>query len=498
MGLDGLYDYFDPTDRETQKFLAYQSLAETEIPVADYKAALTMDSKNIEGLPTKVSFAPQLPPGPLPLSLPESLVITLTGTIRLGHEKIQYIWGNASGLSLTCSGSKTIPEYIIVTSEVLDLNVRKEKQKQEIAFGAAMAFTGGEFELKSDQGNITIDITITMGFKDIVDTKDITIKPEIIFNWTKAELNLDDKVTSEGSYPDQNTSALTLAGLKAPLLNGKLHFDSIPLYLYLDGPAPWFADGNIALDLNVAYGQDGEQTKPLENIRAEDMAIARSGMPEITNPYKPKQDLAAQAAYFESDGLTEVFNEYPEALRFKYKITIKQCIVTPDMLTGGSITFKAAMAMVIPMTFIAKEDIDFAKDVDGFAMPNFGKEDMFGRSHAEDSGDAFDFMESISIDITLNNALGLDGIIRLYANQKQQEAGLTPLETLSMTGSASLIHLTREDLKNQANFPFSPAFDIIIPQETKLAIKRTLLDNNPFSIALKIRVKGNIQQEFDL
>jgi hypothetical protein len=493
LGLDGLYDYVDPTDRETQKFLMYRSLVETEIAVTEYNTALTMNSKQIEGLPTKVSFASQLPPLPLPFSLPEPLDIPLNGEIRLEQENIQQVWGNASGLSLTCSGSKTIPEYITVTSKALNLDVRKEKH--EITFGRAMTFTGGEFELvASDQGIITIDIAITMGFKDIVDTKDITIKPEIIFNWSKVELNLANEITSQGSYPDSDAEALTISGLKESLLNGKLRFDSIPLYLYVDGPALWFADGNITLSLDVESLKDGEQTmKSLEK----DTAIARSGMPEITNPYKPKQDLTAQPASFESDGLTEVFNAYPEALRFKYKIDIKQFIVTPDMLRGGNIAFKTAIAMVIPLALTAGQDIDLAEDLAEFDMPNFGDKDMFGRSNAGASGDAFDFMESISVDITLNNALGLDGMIQLYANLEQQEAK-QPLAILGMTGSASRIQLTREDLKDPANFPFSPVFDFIIPRDTKLAIKRTLLDNNPFSIALKIRVKGNIHQEFDL
>ncbi|MDR1955592.1 MAG: hypothetical protein LBQ30_01905 [Treponema sp.] len=498
IGLDQLYTYVDPAESDVRKFVMYQMLVDKTFDLKEYRDVLTVSSSAIEGLPSRVDFAAELPVlPPLPASLPLVVPVDLpTGTIVLEHDKIGKLTGSNSGLSLICSGSQTKPEYITMVSQALNLNVTKEKR--DITLGSPLTFTGGDFSLEPEDGKITIDIAISMGFKDIVDTKAMTIKPGIIFHWTEAELNLGDDIPSSGSFPEESGGGkgIDLAPLKTSLFNGKLQFDTIPLYLYLDGPAPWFTNGNITLALSAASGE-GEPT-PLENKHETLTATSPPVFEATKTEYRPSKGLASLPSSFETDDLTAIFNAYPENLRFNYAIEIGKCIVNPDMLKADRLGFKAALVMALPLRFTITDDIDVAEDMDGFAMPDFGTADMFGRESADASAEAFDFIERISVDMTIHNALGLDGMVYLYANSQGKEAGKTAaLGEISMTGVAGSVLLSREDLKKPANYPFSPAFEIIIPQGTEFSIKRVIADD-PFSIFLKIAVEGKIEQEIDL
>jgi hypothetical protein len=493
MGLTQLYDYTDPEAPQDRKFLLYEFLLKQKIALEEYTNTLQVGADDLKGLPKTVEFKEQLPsPLPsLPVTLPTSIEIPLNGTVTIEHEKIKEIQGKNSGLSLICKGSKSIPNAIRVKSEALNLDLTKTKEKGEVVFGPVMTFTGGDFTLTQKKGLITVDIAITMTFTEIVDTNDIGITPNFIFNWTEVELDLKEDIGEKltGSYPDTQggENPINLSALKESLFNGKLHFKEIPLYVYVNGPGPWFEQGNIRMNFAAVAGET--------QIEIQDGPISAVSLPVI-NPsgqnYAPKTGIAHLPSSSSGD-LASVFNTYPHALGFKYTVTIDRYIITPAMLNEDAITFEAAIALILPLGFTVAESINLAQDTKGFSMPDFGDADILGRKQADAGSQVFDFIKRIRLDIEVDNRLGLDGEIKLYVNKAVQKNG-DPLGILRLQGTSQL-ELTQKDLRE--SWPFSPAFDISIPQGKELNIKRTTKDN-PFGLKLSIRLDGSIAQEISL
>ncbi|MDR1986403.1 MAG: hypothetical protein LBP88_05455 [Treponema sp.] len=487
-GLTSLYDYVDPEARQDRKFFLYQTLFKQEIKLEEYKKAL--GSKDIAGMPNAVKFKDKLPSGKSPpYSLTPALEIPINGTITITNDKIKGISGNRAGLKLICSRfGKTRPDSITVHSEVL--NFTKTKEAGEVKFGQAMVFTGDdEFVLTPESGKIKIDFAITMTFTEIADDKDIGITPEFIFEWTEAELDLADLISSadlQGSYPAEGEESINLASLQASLFGGKLAFKEIPFFVYVNGPKPWFEEENIKmLSLKAVTGGSTETS-------LYDGPISPASLPRIHlsgQGYAPKTGVARLPSSVSAD-LAEVFNAYPEALTFDYSITVERYIITPAMLQGDALAFEGAIAFILPLHFTATEEIDLAEDVGGFEPPGFGEEDLLGREDAGADSQVFDFIRGIRLDLEVYNSLGLDGEIKLYANDAKEDL----LNTLSLQGSSS-VDLTKERLRGI--YPFAPAFDIIIPQDTELRIKRSVSDN-PFGLNLSIRLDGSITQEISL
>jgi hypothetical protein len=495
MGLEQLYDYTDPGAPQDRKFLLYQELVKQEIDLKDYKTVLQVESDDLQGLPNTVNFKQYLPSvlPSLPAILP-AIDITLNGTVTLANANIQEIQGDNSGLSLVCKGSKTIPNAIRVQSEALNLDQTKEQG--DVVFGPLMTFMGDAFILEQQDGKITIDIEITMTFTKIVDTNDIGITPGFIFNWTQVKLDLSEDIGEDdltGSYPDTEEKPITLKDLKESLFQGKLQFQEIPLYMYVSGPEQWFENENIVMNLKVFYTVEAGEasTEPLH-----DGPIGAVSLPVI-NPsgqsYGPKTSISHLPSSI-SGNLASVFNQYPVELGFTYEMRIQRYIITPAMLNADTLTFEAAIALILPLAFTVKEAINLAQDMQDFSMPDFGDKDLLGRKDADESSQAFDFIKGIRLAIEVDNRLGLDGAITLYANKILQETGGAPLGTLGLQGASSL-ELTQEDLRG--TWPFSPAFDIRIPADTELKIKRTI-DDNPFGLTLTIWVEGAINQEISL
>ncbi|MDR0721785.1 MAG: hypothetical protein LBF75_03170 [Treponema sp.] len=495
IGLTQLYDYTDPEAPQDRKFLWYQTLLKQEIALGEYKNTLQVGSDDLTGLPKTVNFKQYLPSNlpSLPVTLPTPIEIPLKGTITIEHEKIKEIQGRNSGLTLVCKGSSTIPDAIQVVSTALNLDLTKTKEKGEVRFGPAMTFTGDAFTLTQNEGIITIDINIIMIFREIVDTNDIGITPGFIFNWTQVELDLSGDIGAdlEGSYPDtqQGEKPIDLSTLKESLFKGKLQFKTIPLYVYVNGPGPWFEDENIGMNLAAVAGET-------PNTDLHEGPISAVSLPVI-NPsgqsYAPKTGIT-RFPCSSSGELASVFNTYPEALGFEYSITIDRYIITPAMLQEDAITFEAAIAFMLPLDFTVVDSINLAEDMEGFSMPDFGEADLLGRDQAGASSQVFDFIKGIRLDMVVDNRLGLDGEIKLYANKIIQENKGDPLEILSLQGTSQL-ELTQEDLRE--TWPFSPAFDISIPEGKELNIKRTVSDN-PFGLTLSIRLDGSITQEISL
>ena len=218
----------------------------------------------------------------------------------------------------------------------------------------------------------------------------------------------------------------------------------------------------------------------------------------VINPsgksYAPKTGIIG-LPYSISGNLAPVFNKYPKEMGFAYSINIGQYIITPAMLQEDALAFEAAIALILPLAFTVGEEINLADDIDGFTMPDFGEADLLGREQAGEGSQVFDFIKGIQLDVTVDNKLGLDGEIRLYANNIQDQKGPL-LGTLNLEGSSQL-PLTKEELSREETWPFSPAFDIIIPEGNELHIKRTMSDN-PFGLQLSIRLDGSITQEISL
>lgn len=498
-----LYDYIDPLAPQDRKFFLYQKLVEQQIDITEYKQSLTVGPDGLVGLPKTVRLKDYLPAIPsLPATLPDpGVTIPLSATVTITNEKILEITGSNSGLSLVCKGSKTIPDTIRVQSAALNLDHTKTKAKGEVVFGPVMSFTGGDFTLTPEEGHITIDIAITMTFKDIVDTNTIGITPDFIFNWTEVKLDLSQEIGDDlkGSYPDTSdpaASPIKVSGLKESLFDGKLQFQKVPFYVYVNGPQQWFENENITMKLNTSYKVEaGETTTDL----LYDGPLAAVPLPAKPpgQSYSPKtsiSQLASSVVQEEDMDLADVFNQAPEELGFDYDIGIGEYIVTPSMLTSDSIAFEAVMILVIPLAYTVGEEIDLARDFNGFDMPDFGDSDLLGREEEGDTSQVFDFIKGIRLDVDVDNRLGLNGELRLYANKFIQEDGGEPLGSLELEGSTRL-ELGKNELSE--TFPFSPAFAICIPEGNELIIKRTI-DDNPFGVKLTIWVDGSINQEITL
>ncbi|MDR1955964.1 MAG: hypothetical protein LBQ30_03840 [Treponema sp.] len=507
IGLEHLYDYVDPAASQDRKFLLYQVLVNQTIELEEYKQLLQVLPDEITGLPRTVSFKPYLPPGLPPVTLPTIIEIRIppegqSAQVKLTSDQVRKISGTNSGLSLLCSGSKTIPEYIKVTSKALNLEATRKKEDKQIFFGSALSFTGGDFTLEPDPATaqITIDLSITMGFKEILDTNDITIKPEFIFNWTEVELKPPSDLVRDlqGTYPPKDAGSIDLSTLKKAFFKGKLQFTEIPLYGYVNGPHEWFNENNITLKLEASYtASEGTASKTtvLHNGPIGTVSLPLVNPPK-GSPYTPTIGLASLPTSVLSD-LVGIFNDYPKQLTITYAIQIHQYSITPTMLNEDRLSFEAALGLVMPLQFtVGAADINLAEDLEGFTMPDFGKNDIFGRDRADASDQVFNSLKAIRLNMGLHNTLGLEGTITLYANKQIQEAMGDPLGIIPMQGTSRL-ELTREKLQEPANFPFSPAFAIRIPAHTELRIKRTL-DDNPFSLKLSIQVAGTVMQEFDL
>jgi hypothetical protein len=498
MGLMELYDYTDPEYPQDRKFLGYQTLIREEIALGEYQATLQPSSDDLTGLPSSVQLKDYLPPSlSLPTTLEKPLAIPLNATLTIEHEKIKQIQGTASGLTLVCKGSKTIPDSITVKSPQLQLDSTKTKEKGDLAFGPVMTFTGGDFTLNSQEGVIQIAITITMTFTEILDTKDISLTPAFIFNWTQAELDLQEDLGENllGTYPDLEAGGkpMDVSSLKESLFKGKLQFQTIPLYVYVNGPRPWFEDGNMRMNLALSYRRDAGDGEVQESLHQGPIdPVVLPGIQPKGTAYSPKTGVDKLSYSIQGD-VGPVFNQYPKEMGFTYGLTIDHYRISPAMLKEEALVFEAAMVLVLPLTFTVGEDIDLAEDMD-FALPDFGDADMLGREAAGAGSQVFDFVQGMSLELAVDNQLGLDGEIRLYANKLVREAQGEPLDTLGLTGKSSL-ELSREELRDI--WPFSPAFDICIPQGRELVIHRTVQDN-PFSLKLSLSLAGSISQEINL
>jgi hypothetical protein len=329
----------------------------------------------------------------------------------------------------------------------------------------------------------------------------ITPTPE--FRWTSAEI-YPGQVTDNmaGSFPDGaegfDMSQLTSAVGDAVNVNN-IDFDNVNVNLYVNGPRSVLGVTKITLATRIG-------SAPPNNI-ASDQAL------QNVNPLTTAPDfdsLAVEGVYsgslpgaqYATSGFTPVFSQKPESLFIDYELTIageETVSITP---AGDSrrITLKPDIVIELPLKFRLRSQTTDPEGIATLTINGLGEdgEDLLGRTGEDD--DSFDLVNSITLDITYTNTIGL-GSSSIYLNIGENFH--QPLLTLAPDQPNSReVTLTSNDLV----FPFTPNVVLqVLAEETDgqgrkygvIEIKRGTEEIPAgLNVSLSLRAVADIDEEF--
>jgi hypothetical protein len=313
-----------------------------------------------------------------------------------------------------------------------------------------------------------------------------------------------DLPSSAGSDDGIDLSALLGSGGVLADYPG-LKFRSVPAYLYIDGPARLFQDGNISIDLQFT-DTAGAALMPPEHIIVSPVEF----------PNLPESGVAVSALSPRSPVLIElkdIFNAdpQPEGLKADITFNIGEILIPKNELAAFAADLRtpltAHLILLLPFQFTTSVPIpvfagpDWGDSPPEGSPPNPAMElipgggDLLGRGGDDEDGTMSDIvknLKSLSVEASVTNNLGINGYVKMLAAMPTT-ASPDPRElegSITLSGTSTLTIL-KSDLETP---PFSPALAIYL--EGDFDIKRSLPPEGAMAMSMAIILRTNVDMTF--
>jgi hypothetical protein len=319
-----------------------------------------------------------------------------------------------------------------------------------------------------------------------------------------------DLPVSPGSNDGINLAGLFGTGGSGGVLKDYpgLEFRSIPAYLYIDGPARIFQNGNVSIGLIFIDDTDADVGSPYHDEGVDPVALP--GFPAAPAPVETTLS-PKPGAFIE---LKDIFNDPnpPSGLKAQIDFTVGDITIgSLDELRGfaadlRSTPLSAHLVLLLPFQFTAADPIPvFAgppvdpSDPNPAEAPNPAMElisgggDLLGRDGGGE-GTMEDIMESVkslSLETNVVNNLGINGYVMMLrempsaANPKPPEVG-----QINLSGTSSLT-IAKADLDA---VPFSPALEIYLNGD--FDIKRSLPEEGAMTMTMAVILRTDVDMTF--
>jgi hypothetical protein len=288
-----------------------------------------------------------------------------------------------------------------------------------------------------------------------------------------------------------------------------LKFRSVPVYLYIQGPARIFANENVTASIKALNGTD--HNVPLLNA---ELLSNQPISPREFPVFPDSEDIPMRGTLSPKPetrfDLTDILNQDnpPEELDFDYEINIGNIKIKYEDLPAIREDFKtplsAVLVLVLPFQFSADEDIPILSernadpDAGAIHLLDEGK-DLFGRNSADDESesttkDMLERMQSLVIQVNVENNLGLTGYAPVYgAKPNFADPNENLLGRMSLSGSSSIVIP-----KSKVVYPFNVWVEIYLEEGQDFDIKRPVKDSAvpPLKLSLGVVVKTRINETF--
>jgi hypothetical protein len=320
----------------------------------------------------------------------------------------------------------------------------------------------------------------------------------------------------DGTFdPEINVDMANLTSVLQQYGDGGLEFDKLPAYIYVNGPSVLLSGGPLQMTLEaLKLDETGKVIGNSEQLISPNDPVVFCPLPDFPEsdgeliPVMPNQLSPTPETKFD---LAALINACPQKLGFQYTIKSGEISITRQEYADlKKESLSLDMVLIIPLKFNIKEEIpvlagegEKGDDGVGFAGPaiSISDTDLFGRGGADDEGsmgEVFKRLQSIALDVTVINDLGLNGYARMIN-------GDSTLGTLKLSGK-STIQMTRKQVET---LPFSPKVAVYLSKGI-LAIKRTAKTANspkplpedeapkppPLRILLAATIYTSIDEEF--
>jgi hypothetical protein len=292
-----------------------------------------------------------------------------------------------------------------------------------------------------------------------------------------------------------------------------LEFRSVPAYLYIDGPARIFQNGNVSIELRFTDDADVDRGSREGVVDP----VALPSFPEAPGPVEktlsPKPGVPIE--------LKDIFNEQPTGLKANIDfhvgdITIGSLNELRDFAGDlRSTPLSAHLVLLLPFQFtVNKEKTPGGGGIPVFAGQDFGDSpppansppnpamelisgggDLLGRGGGGEEDTMEDIVEnikSLSLEATVENNLGINGYIKML-REMPSPANPNPPELegrINLSGTSDLT-ITKADLDT---VPFSPALEIYLDGD--FDIKRSLPKDGAMTMTMAVILRTDIDKTF--
>jgi hypothetical protein len=283
-----------------------------------------------------------------------------------------------------------------------------------------------------------------------------------------------------------------------------LEFRSVPAYLYINGPARIFQNGNVSIDL--AFIDSNNNSKGSPYAGAVD-PVALPDLPPAPGPVEktlsPKSGTVIE--------LAGIFNGKPDGLKAQLDFTVGPVTINSlnelrDFAAQLRTPLSAHLVILLPFQFTVNKTT--APDgIPVFAGPSAnpigtdpamelipGGGDLLGRDSGDEDGTMADIMEnlrSLSLEASVTNNLGINGYVKMLREMPGSANATTPeLGRINLSGSSGLTI----DKKDMETVPFSPALEIYLDGD--FDIKRSLPPEGAMTMTMAVILRTSIDTTF--
>jgi hypothetical protein len=278
-----------------------------------------------------------------------------------------------------------------------------------------------------------------------------------------------------------------------------LEFRSVPAYLYVNGPARLFQNGNVSMKLEF---KDSSSSL----LASFDKTVAPLVLPSLP----PSGTLSPKPAALPLAG---IFNQQPDGLTAAIDFTV-------GTITLNSLSelrafadelrtpLTAHLVLLLPFQFTASSPIPVLAGPDpanppANSPPNpaialvDGGADLLGRGSGGDGAmeDIMENLQSLGMEISIVNNLGINGYIKMLPKMPiVYDPAVNPtaegLGTIKLSGK-STVTIPRDKLED---VPFSPALEIYLNGD--FDIKRSLPTEGAMTMSMAVILRTDIDMTF--
>jgi hypothetical protein len=279
-----------------------------------------------------------------------------------------------------------------------------------------------------------------------------------------------------------------------------LEFRSVPTYFYIQGPDRIFENANVTAGVKAL--PDIDLLPPRQPVNPCALPVFPDSQ---DNPMTGALSLKPKTWFDLKDILNQ--DNPPEKLDFEYEINIGNITVKYDDLPAIKEEFKkplsATLVLVLPFQFRASEEVSILSekntdsDTKAIHILDEGKA-LFGRGSADESESSMkelvDRMQSLVIQINVENNLGLTGYAPVYSMRPDpEEPEENLLGRIELSGSSSVAIP-----KSKTVYPFNIWVEVYLKKGQEFDIKRPAEDPSvlPLKLSLAAIVKTRINETF--